>query len=72
MTFVPVEELSEVFAQALGKRIITPVLLGESEREDDLEGRADPAQRKAHRTEAAARTTPHRRRFQKSLSPKRV
>jgi ATP-dependent Lon protease len=30
MTFVPVEELSEVFEQALGKRVITPVLLGES------------------------------------------
>jgi ATP-dependent Lon protease len=28
MTFVPVEELSEVFQHALGKRIITPVLLG--------------------------------------------
>jgi ATP-dependent Lon protease len=28
MEFVFVEELSEVFAQALGKRIITPVLLG--------------------------------------------
>ncbi|HEV7180408.1 MAG TPA: S16 family serine protease, partial [Candidatus Baltobacteraceae bacterium] len=28
MTFVPVEELSEVFFQALGKRIISPVLLG--------------------------------------------
>ncbi|MGH7706316.1 MAG: endopeptidase La, partial [Vulcanimicrobiaceae bacterium] len=28
MTFVPVEELSEVFEQSLGKRIITPVMLG--------------------------------------------
>jgi ATP-dependent Lon protease len=28
MTFVPVEEISEVFEQALGKRMITPVLLG--------------------------------------------
>ena len=28
MTFVPVEEISEVFEQAFGKRIITPVLLG--------------------------------------------
>ncbi|MHB8148069.1 MAG: S16 family serine protease, partial [Vulcanimicrobiaceae bacterium] len=28
MTFVPVEELSEVLQQALGKRIITPVPLG--------------------------------------------
>src|SRR5579864_3338389 len=32
MTFVPVEEVSEVFEQAFGKRIITPVLLGEDER----------------------------------------
>ena len=29
MTFVPVEELSEVFAQALGKRVINPVALGD-------------------------------------------
>ena len=29
MTFVPVEEISEVFEQAFGKRIITPVFLGE-------------------------------------------
>ena len=28
MVFIPVEELSEVFYQALGKRLITPVLLG--------------------------------------------
>jgi ATP-dependent Lon protease len=28
MIFIPVEELSEVFYQALGKRLITPVLLG--------------------------------------------
>ncbi|MBV8246468.1 MAG: endopeptidase La, partial [Candidatus Eremiobacteraeota bacterium] len=28
MAFIPVEELSEVFAAALGKRVITPVLLG--------------------------------------------
>ena len=28
MTFVPVEEISEVFEQAFGKRIITPVMLG--------------------------------------------
>jgi ATP-dependent Lon protease len=32
MTFVPVEELSEVLYQALGKRVITPVELGESSR----------------------------------------
>ncbi|HEY5257616.1 MAG TPA: endopeptidase La [Candidatus Baltobacteraceae bacterium] len=30
MTFVPVEELSEVLQHALGKRVITPVALGES------------------------------------------
>ena len=29
--FVPVDELSDVFASALGKRIITPVLLGAAE-----------------------------------------
>ena len=32
MTFVPVEELSEVLFQALGKRVISPVPLGESAR----------------------------------------
>ncbi|HEY9180265.1 MAG TPA: endopeptidase La [Candidatus Baltobacteraceae bacterium] len=32
MTFVPVEELSEVLYQALGKRVITPVELGDGSR----------------------------------------
>jgi ATP-dependent Lon protease len=32
MTFIPVEELSEVLAHALGKRFITPVYLGEPPR----------------------------------------
>lgn len=32
MTFVPVEELSEVFFNALGKRVITPVEMGADER----------------------------------------
>jgi ATP-dependent Lon protease len=32
MTFVPVEELSEVLHQALGKRVITPVELGDGSR----------------------------------------
>jgi ATP-dependent Lon protease len=31
MAFVLVDELSEVFANALGKRVITPVLLGATE-----------------------------------------
>jgi ATP-dependent Lon protease len=35
MTFVPVEELSEVLAHSLGKRIITPVSLGEPERKSE-------------------------------------
>ena len=30
MTFVPVDELSEVFYHALGKRVISPVPLGDS------------------------------------------
>ena len=29
MTFVPVDEISEVFEQAFGKRMITPALLGD-------------------------------------------
>jgi ATP-dependent Lon protease len=36
MTFVPVEELSEVLHQALGKRIITPVELGEGARASNV------------------------------------
>ena len=35
MTFVPVEEISEVFEQAFGQRIITPVMLGD-ERKDGV------------------------------------
>jgi len=36
MTFVPVEEISEVFEQAFGKRMITPVMLGgENDRRSD-------------------------------------
>ena len=31
MTFVPVDEISEVFEQAFGKRIITPVMLGDED-----------------------------------------
>ena len=31
MTFVPVEEISEVFEQAFGKRVVTPVTLGHDE-----------------------------------------
>ena len=36
MTFVPVEELSEVFRHALGKRVISPVELGEAERPSNV------------------------------------
>jgi len=36
MTFVPVEELSEVFHHALGKRIISPVALGNEGRPDNV------------------------------------
>ncbi len=36
MEFVPVEEVSEVFLQAFGKRIITPVLLGNEPRRSNV------------------------------------
>jgi len=36
MTFVPVEELSEVLYQALGKRVITPVELGDGVRASNV------------------------------------
>ena len=35
MTFVPVEELSEVLRHALGKRIISPVPMGEERSESN-------------------------------------
>jgi ATP-dependent Lon protease len=54
MTFVPVEELSEVFAHALGKRIITPVSLGENDRKG--ENKVVPMRRVA-----AKRITPEKR-----------
>ncbi|HTV72409.1 MAG TPA: endopeptidase La [Candidatus Acidoferrales bacterium] len=46
ITFVAVEELSEVFEQALGKPIITPVLLGNEPRKGD--GVVVPMRRSAH------------------------
>jgi len=52
MTFVPVEEISEVFEQAFGKRIITPVMLGdESDRGD---GVVVPMRRSTKRPAAVA------------------
>ncbi|HEV3157759.1 MAG TPA: endopeptidase La [Candidatus Baltobacteraceae bacterium] len=36
MTFVPVEELSEVFEQALGKRVIRPVVLGDAAKKNGV------------------------------------
>jgi ATP-dependent Lon protease len=57
MTFVPVEEISEVFEQAFGQRIITPVMLGEPETRS---GKVVPIRRSAKRTET--KRTPERRR----------
>jgi ATP-dependent Lon protease len=60
MTFVPVEEISEVFEQAFGKRIITPVMLGnELERRD---GVVVPMRRSAKRGPGAERKRPPARR----------
>jgi len=60
MTFVPVEEISEVFEQAFGKRIITPVMLGnEAERRD---GVVVPMRRSAKRAPVAERKRPPARR----------
>jgi predicted ATP-dependent protease len=50
MTFVPVEELSEVLQHALGKRVITPVELGDGSRLSNvvpLRQRAGQVQRRA-------------------------
>ena len=49
MTFVPVEELSEVLLHALGKRIITPVALGDA-------GKRQPSNVVAIRRNGAKRT----------------
>jgi ATP-dependent Lon protease len=57
MTFVPVEEISEVFEQAFGKRIVTPVTLGEPE---PRSGKVVPIRRSAKRTET--KRAPERRR----------
>jgi len=58
MTFVPVEEVSEVFEQAFGKRIITPVLLGEDAPKST--SKVVPMRRSAKRSEA--KRPPARRR----------
>jgi ATP-dependent Lon protease len=51
ITFVAVEELSEVFEQALGKAIITPVLLGNEPHKGD--GVVVPMRRSAHTKRAS-------------------
>jgi hypothetical protein len=58
MTFVPVEEISEVLHHALGKRIIAPVPLGEGS------GAANvvPLRRRAAVAKRPARVTTQRRR----------
>jgi hypothetical protein len=53
MTFVPVEEISEVFEQAFGKRIITPVMLGDEPRKKD--GVVVPMRRSTKRSLPAER-----------------
>jgi ATP-dependent Lon protease len=52
MTFVPVEEISEVFEQAFGKRIITPVMLGDEPRKKD--GVVVPMRRRTEKRPATA------------------
>jgi ATP-dependent Lon protease len=55
MTFVPVEEISEVFAQAFGKPIVTPVDLGE-EPKTGREGNVVPIRRGPRTGKPRART----------------
>ncbi len=52
MTFVPVEEVSEVFEQAFGKRIITPVMLGDDPRTN---GVVVPMRSRTHAKRTVAR-----------------
>jgi ATP-dependent Lon protease len=59
MTFVGVEEISEVFEQAFGKRIVTPVQLGEEERKKN--GVVVPMRRSTKRPAASGKRSPVRR-----------
>ncbi len=59
MSFVPVEEISEVFEQAFGKRIITPVMLGDEARKNGvvvpLRGRTNGKRPGSRRSDVATR-----------------
>jgi hypothetical protein len=58
---VPVDELSEVFVQALGKRVITPVMLGALEPKSVSNVVAlRPTKRTAVRPQRTARAVPKR------------
>jgi ATP-dependent Lon protease len=58
MSFVPVEEISEVFEQAFGKRIVTPVTLGY---EDSRAGVVVPMRRAIKRGPSGERKRPNGR-----------
>jgi len=60
MSFVGVEEISEVFEQAFGKRIVTPVMLGEEEPRKK-NGVVVPMRRSTKRPAAAGKRSPVRR-----------
>jgi len=57
MEFVPVEEVSEVFLQAFGKRIITPVLLGDEPRRSNVVPIGRPRTKRPGRPRAAVSTS---------------
>jgi ATP-dependent Lon protease len=58
MSFVSVEEISEVFEQAFGKRVVTPVTLGY---EDSLTGVVVPMRRAIKRSPTGERKRPNGR-----------
>ena len=60
MSFVGVEEISEVFEQAFGKRIVTPVMLGEEEPRKK-NGVVVPMRRSTKRPAASGKRSPVRR-----------
>ncbi len=57
MEFVPVEEVSEVFLQAFGKRIITPVLLGDEPRRSNVVPIGRPRTKRPGRPRAVVSTS---------------
>ena len=64
MTFVPVDELSEVFHHALGKRVISPVPLGDQSKASNVVPLRPRSAQAKRRNGAMKRRTDRKRRDQ--------